>query len=360
MQEEKQNTTVKGSEISLKEVILKILDWWRFLLSKWLIILIFGLTGGALGLVLAISSDPKYQGELTFVLEDSKSNPLSAYMGLASQFGLDLGSSSGSGVFEGDNILEFLKSRLMIEATLLSPVEVDGKQKSLADVYIAAYELDKKWQDNERLKGLHFPLGLHRAKFSLQQDSVLNEIQKSILKENLQVSKPDKKLNFISVKCSSLSELFSKAFTERLVNKAIEFYVNTRLKHSKANVDRLQVVADSLETLLNRKTYALAVTRDVNQNPARQVAGVKAEVESRDKLVLQTMYGEVIKNLELSKVTMEQETPIVQIVDTPILPLEKKKLGKAMGIIIGGFLGGILIVSFLVGRRILKEAIEEA
>lgn len=360
MQSEKQHTTEKGNEVSFKDVVLQLLDWWRFLLSKWLVIVIFGLAGGALGLTTAILSKPKYVGELTFVLEDSKPSPFSAYMGLASQFGIDLGGASGGGVFEGDNIIEFLKSRLMIENTLLSPIELDGQKTTLADLYVKFNELHKKWAENERLKGLSFPPGVGREMFSRTQDSVLYEIHKHLLKDNLEVKKPDRKLNFISVKCTSLDEQFSKVFIERLVNKATEFYVKTKIQRSKVNVDRLQVVADSLELLLNRKTYALAVTKDVNQNPARQVAGVKAEVESRDKLVLQTMYGEVIKNLELSKMTMEQETPVVQIVDTPILPLTTQKLGKAKGIVIGGFLGGLLIVSVLVARRLYRQMLEEA
>ncbi len=55
------------------------------------------------------------------------------------------------------------------------------------------------------------------------------------------------------------------------------------------------------------------------------MASIGSELAMRDKTVLQTMYGEVVKNLEISKIAMAQETPIIQIVDMPILPLEKTK-----------------------------------
>src|SRR3954467_9549239 len=117
----------RDEEVSLKELLQKLVEWWRYLLSKWLVIGVFGIIGAGLGLTYALVKKPKYSAELTFVLEENKSSSLGAYAGLASQFGLDLGGGGGSGIFAGDNILEFLKSRFMVEKALLSPVEVDGK-----------------------------------------------------------------------------------------------------------------------------------------------------------------------------------------------------------------------------------------
>jgi hypothetical protein len=355
-----QEHTVQKDQITLKELILGLQKWWRYLLSKWLVIMLCGLLGAGLGLTYAFLDKTNYVGELTFVLENSsRSSPLSSYMGLASQFGIDLGSGGSSGVFEGDNIMEFLKSRMMIEKTLLSPVKIDNKTMTLVDFYIQFTELDKNWEGIPAIKGLHFPLGQERSKFTRSQDSVLNLIQESLVKSNLEISKRDKKLSFISVKCTSPQEMFSKVFVERLVKEATDFYVNTKIGHSRINVDKLQVSADSLEQLLNRKTYSLAASQDVNKNPARQVANVGTEVQARDKMFLQTMYAEVIKNLELSKMAMAQETPIVQVVDTPILPLKKARFGKLKGIIIGGFLAGFLTLVILIARRIYKEALAE-
>jgi len=356
MQETNKTADQRDDQVSMKELIMGIGAWWRYLLSKWLTIVIMGVVGAGLGLTYAFFEKVDYVAELTFVLEDSKSgSPLAAYAGLASQFGIDLGGLSSSGVFEGDNLLEFLKSRLMIEKTLLSPVTVNNQKKSLADLYTEIYELDKKWAKNPDLKDIHFPLGLPRSKFSLKQDSLLNVLQEKIVKKHLLVEKPDKKLSFVAVTCTSRDQIFSKSFTERLVREATDFYVITKTKRSQVNVDKLQVTADSLELLLNRKTYSLAELKDLNQNPARQVANVSSEVQTRDKMVLQTIYAEVIKNLEISKMSMAQETPVVQIVDSPILPLNEDKIGKVKGILIGGFLAGFFTVMWLTVRRLYRQ-----
>ena len=64
---------------------------------------------------------------------------------------------------------------------------------------------------------------------------------------------------------------------------------------------------------------------------------------------------ELVKQSELAKVTLRKDTPLIQVIDRPILPLVKEKFGKAKGILLGGFLAGFLTVLVLIGRRVLKE-----
>ena len=79
----------------------------------------------------------------------------------------------------------------------------------------------------------------------------------------------------------------------------------------------------------------------------------------REVEVLNTMYLEIIKNLEISKMTLLNQTPIIQIIDKPILPLEEDKISKTLAGILGGFLGGFLLVCFFVFRKLFKDALAE-
>jgi hypothetical protein len=355
MDKSNKNIDIPDNKLSLKDLILNFQIWVRYLFPKWRVIILFGIIGAGIGFTYAYFKKTQYVAELTFVLEDSKANSLGNYAGIASQFGIDLGGNSASGVFAGDNIIEFLKSRLMVEKTLLSPVTIDGKPISLAEFYININDLRTTWKTNPALLQLSLPVNPDRKTFSLVQDSILYTFYKTITDKNLKVTKPDKKLSFILVQCTSKNEIFSKYFTERLVKEATDFYVQTKTKRSKINVDKLQEKADSIELLLNRKTYSAAVAQDFNLNPVKNVARVNTEMVTRDKMVLQTMFGEVVKNLELSRLSMAQETPIIQIVDTPILPLKKERLGKLKSLIIGGFLGGFFILAWLIVRRLYRE-----
>jgi uncharacterized protein involved in exopolysaccharide biosynthesis len=63
----------------------------------------------------------------------------------------------------------------------------------------------------------------------------------------------------------------------------------------------------------------------------------------------------LVKQSELAKVTLRKETPLIQVIDKPILPLKKEKFGKAKGIVMGGILAGFLVVVYLITRKLLKN-----
>jgi uncharacterized protein involved in exopolysaccharide biosynthesis len=75
--------------------------------------------------------------------------------------------------------------------------------------------------------------------------------------------------------------------------------------------------------------------------------------------VLNTMYLEIIKNLELSKITLLDQTPIINIIDTPKLPLDKENISNILAGIIGGFLGGFLSLCYFIFRKLFKDALVE-
>jgi uncharacterized protein involved in exopolysaccharide biosynthesis len=70
------------------------------------------------------------------------------------------------------------------------------------------------------------------------------------------------------------------------------------------------------------------------------------------------MYLEIVKNLEISKMTLLNQTPIINIIDKPILPLEQQKTSKTLSGILGGFLGGFFSVCFFVFGKLFNDALE--
>ena len=168
-----QNSTEQfdNDEISLKELILKIKEWYIFLLSKWKLIVLMGVIGGLIGFTYAYFQKPTYKATLTFAMEEEKSGGggLGGALGLASQFGIDLG-SSGGGAFSGANLIELMKSRKLVEKTLLSPITVNGKTQSIVDYYLEFNEVKKGWDEKPLLKNLQFPIDADRSNFTLQQD----------------------------------------------------------------------------------------------------------------------------------------------------------------------------------------------
>lgn len=347
-------------EISLKELFHKIGKAWRFLLSKWKTILIAGLIGGIFGLAYSIFKKPSYTATVSFVLEEQKSGGglLGSYAGIASQFGINLGGTDGQGLFTGDNIMEFLKSRRMIQKTLLTPVELDGKKELLVDRYVDFSKLRKAWSKEPKLANFRF---IPDTTGVFLQDSVLGNIYKALLKDNLTIEKPDKKLNIISVEVESRDELFSKAFAEQLIKNVSVDYIRSRTKNSAESVAVLTRMVDSVRNELNEAIGGVAAATEANPNANRAFQSLKVPSQKRtvDVQANTAIFSELVKQQELARMTLRNEKPLIQILDRPILPLDKSKVGKAQGIIIGAFLFGFLTVFFLLARSFIKEVMEE-
>lgn len=345
-------------EMSLRDIILKLRVWQKYLKSKWIIILIGGLLGAILGLTYSFLKKPLYTAQLSFaVQDDNSSGKLGAAAGLASQFGIDLGGSSLGGAFSGDNLLELMKSRSMVENTLLTPVEVDGKKQTLVELYISFNKWREGWANIPQLKDISFLPGADRSKFVLKQDSVLGVIYQLLVKKNLSVDKVDKDLSIITVKVESKNELFSKYFTEILVKEVSDFYIDTKTKKSAQNVNVLQRLTDSVRSQLNSAISSVASSSDINPNanPALQILKVPAQHRQVDVEANGAMLTELVKNLELAKISLRKETPFIQIIDRPILPLDMKIIKKPMACIVGGMIGALLMMVAIVFLKSYKN-----
>lgn len=349
-----ENKRIQTEQVSLKEVVLKLREYYGYLLSKWLIIVLLGLLGGVLGIAYAWFKKPIYVAATTFVLEEGeKGGGLGQYAGLASMVGIDLG-GGGGGIFQGDNILALYKSRSMIQRTLLTEVEYDNKKQLLIDRYIDFNKLRESWKSKPNLKNIQFT----SSNVTRVQDSILGSIVKDIDKGILDVAKPDKKLNIIKVEVQSGDEFFAKNFNEQIVKNVNDFYVRTKTKKSIDNVAILQQKTDSVRAVMNGAIYTGAVTADAtpNLNPARQAQRVVPMQRSQfNAETNKEILGELVKNLELSKISLRKETPLIQVIDQPIYPLEVSKAGKSKSAIVGGLLFGFLTVIILLINKILKD-----
>ena len=358
------NSNIENDEISLKEIVVIIKEWAAFLLSKWKIILLAGFIGGAIGLVIASKQKPTYKAVLTFAMEDDKGGGggggLSGALGLASSFGIDLGGAGGGGAFAASNLAELMKSRLLVEKVLLEPIIINGKTISLAEYYIQINKLREGWDKNPTLQNIQFLPNTDRSNFTLQQDSILQQIHKSLIdKDRLSIMQKDKKVTILSIIVTSENEIFSKIFCESIAKETSDFYIETKSKKSKINVNVLQRQTDSVRNALNAAISGVANETDnvYNLNPAFNIKGAPSKKKQIDVQANTAILTNLVVQLELAKITLRKETPLIQLIDSPIFPLPKEKYGKLKSIILGGFLAGFLYILFLIFGRLYRKII---
>jgi hypothetical protein len=324
--------------IVLGDVIESIKRFFAYLRSQFVLIALCGLVGLVLPLIYRALQKPAYAASTTFILEE-KSATGGGLAGIASQVGLDLGSlGSGSSLFTGDNILDIIKSRVIIEKVLLTPIS-GNSGKTLADLYLEFSGMGEK---------LPAPVSFASPSVThtVYQDSVLYVMYDQIAKKNVSVDRLNKKGSIFKIITVSQNQVFSKNFAERLLKETTTYYVNVKTSTAAANVKRLQARGDSLLRVLNAKSYNAASFQILDPNVAFKSMSVPAEVSSRDKSIVFSIYAEVTKNLEMSRIALVSQTPVIQLLDVPKYPLmDDRKSYLFLGLV--GFIAGIFAAIFL-------------
>ena len=70
------------------------------------------------------------------------------------------------------------------------------------------------------------------------------------------------------------------------------------------------------------------------------------------------MYGEIIKNLEISKVTLLNQKPLINIIDFPRFPLEAIFFTKFQALVLFGFTGAMLASIYVICAFLIRGALE--
>jgi hypothetical protein len=160
------------------------------------------------------------------------------------------------------------------------------------------------------------------------------------------VDRLNKKGSIFKIVTVSQNQIFSKNFAERLLKETTTYYVNVKTSSALANVKRLQARGDSLLRVLNAKSYNAASFQILDPNVAFKSMSVPAEVSSRDKSIVFSIYAEVTKNLEMSRIALVSQTPVIQLLDVPKYPLmDDRKSYLFLGLV--GFIAGIFAAIFL-------------
>jgi hypothetical protein len=316
---------------------------YKKVMLRWKLYLFVFLTSFVLIFVYNSIRKSKYISEVTFIVDESKPMSLSAISSvISSQLGADLGGSSG--LLMGDNILELLKSRAIAKKVLLEKREKD--YINLGNLYLQTSGLEKSIIKKYNLNPTkHF--NLIEADKHLQ-DSLIRVIHERLFKNQITIFRVDKKMSFVKVRCLYTNEEFSKEFVDRLVKEVSDYYIKMKTAKSRMIVERIQNRADSLYAVLKGKTFASAFgqSRSADLNPFFSDVTANIEMNARDKQITLTVYTEVIKNLELAKMNLSQDTPAIQIIDSSEYPLKNDKLGLIAKVFFGTTIS--LVISFFV------------
>lgn len=343
-------------EMSLKEIVEIFKKWFGFLYGKKIFFLIISCCFGIAAFFYAKSIELEYSAKTSFIL--STENKSGGLISAVSQFGLDLGSGGGGDMFSSDNIMMLFKSRLMLQKALM--MKIDNSNETLLNYYIRKSKFAKIISGNPRLAG-SFPFPDDASKpLSLVQDSLIRIIRSTIVNENLTVEKPDKKNSLIEVEVKSKDEFFSYNLVNSLVNQTIDFYVQTKTKVARENVKMLSNTADSLRSILAQIVSGNAdvVDRTFNLNPAYLKNRAVVTANQNRLPIVTSALGEVEKSLVQARLSLQKETPLLQVIDKATLPLVVIQKSKKMFALYGILLGFVSTLMGLIIYKLFTDGLE--
>ena len=332
------NILIEDEPFSISQVFINMKNSFVQLLTHWKKLSLFAIIGGIMGVLIAWFTPTTYTAKTTFVVEEAKSGGSSILSSLAGQTGLDIASlSGGNGLFSGDNVLLLLKSTSLVKKSLLTPYD---ETQTLADAYANVNHLKQKWKSNSKInKEINFGGNLTRL-----EDSLLQTMMYTIINKEISITRMDKKVSIFELLVTSKDEKFSYLFATNLLKKTAEFYIDIKVGNLRKNVVRLQERADSLLDLLDKKTFnaAEATSQMLNGNRALPDLVSSSEISTRNKTIQTTVYTSLIQNLELSKTSLIQQTPVFQNLDNPEYPLKISKTSKLLYSIVGAMIAVVI------------------
>ena len=341
-------------KISLSFLYERLKDWILFLFSKWGTIVL----GTLCILFFTISYNylvkPTYFARTTFVLDNDSTSSMGDLSSLASLAGINASSFiDASSLFQIDNIQELYRSNTMIKKTLMSTANDGKKDFKLIDRFIEVEKLKNKWDKI----GVNIDNFESTKTISRTKDSLIKELIKTIKKENLIVDKPSRKTTILEIGFDHKDEILAKTFNENLVKIVNQFYNKTKTLKTGSNLKILQRQSDSVKIVLDTSIMLLAeIDQSIpNPNPLSKVNLVPYQKAMIDVQANSAIYQELLKQLELAKVTHRNNMPLIQVIDSPNYPLENSRWKLLKTIVYGIIMGSIFSIFSLSFKRTIDS-----
>lgn len=360
-------------ELTLKDVILFVKSYLDDLLLRWKWILIAGIFLGILFAFVAYFQPKTYKEQLTFMMDETASKKGNMFESLAL-----LGDLFGSGN-SGDNlgkILQLFESKKIIHSTLFDTTTINGKTDFLANHFIKLYSIETLVKDYKYFNSIGFKIGWPQKllktsdfqfthgnfeEFTPKENQFLRLIYEKV-NGNPRVgispalnSELNEKTGIMTLSMVSEYEDLTLGVLNNIYKQLSYFFITKSVEKQKKTYDIMTFKRDSVLSELKTAEYRLADFKDSN----RKLVTVKGYLNQlkleREVTILNIMYGEVVKQLEITDFTLRNMTPVVQIIDLPRRPIVWSKPSWIKKLLTYGIIGAILACIFFVIRKFFRD-----
>lgn len=268
-----------------------------------------------------------------------------------------------------DNIklVALAKSARIIQEAMLKKITIQGEEDYVANHIIGQYDLHNNWNkesDNTRFKSISLTdfVFTRSATSNLtdQEKRAMYELQKLVLGSQkgsralMNIDYNDK-TEIFDLSVTTFNDELTDGLLHAIYDCLREFYIFETIGRPKKTYDLLAAKEDSLENLLNKYERSLAYTEDRTAGLIGSSAKVNISSITRELDKTKNLYSEVRRNMESIETILQTDTPNFQVLDQNFIPIEDASSfvrSLAIGLFLGGFLGSI----YIIGRKIVRDA----
>ncbi len=337
------------------ETEIDLIDLAKYLWKDYKLVLKCAGIGFVVGIIVAFSLPKEYTTTVKLAPEGGGNNRLSNLAGLAGLAGINLNSVSEKDGINSDIYPDVIESTpFLLEFMDMTVTTQDGENTYSFYDYMLKEQKQAWWKSvmGSPMKLIAWIRSIGKEKQSTPNDTIdifnLTPAQvafTSVLKSRI-LFEPDKKSGIISVTAKMQDPLISAVIVDSTIQK-LQRYI-TDYKTKKARYDLL--INQQLYEQAKKNYYAieddLAQMKDRNRGLKSEALTIKIERQQNERDLAYTIYNQAAQQVEVSKLKLQEITPIYTILEPARVPLQESSPNKKMIILAFIFLGAFGIVGY--------------
>jgi uncharacterized protein involved in exopolysaccharide biosynthesis len=277
----------------------------------------------------------------------SKAGGLGQFAGLASLAGIDVSSAAGGGsdAVRPDLYPDVLKSTPFFLELLKIKVRTKDNKEMLFSQFYDTFVLDNKIDEkNTKIK---FPTSNQYIAVSYQTENNLKDLRERIS------AVIDKKTGLITVTVKLPDPVVATLITDYGMNFLTNYITNYRTEKSKRDLNFLAERLDAAKGKYFNNQAKKAQYSDQYQLSMMklQTADLQRERIESEYKISSTFYNTLLQKYEEAKLKVQQETPVIKVLEPPVVPNKRSEPKRAIIVLIATFLGGIFGIIFGLIRK---------
>lgn len=277
----------------------------------------------------------------------SKAGGLGQFAGLASLAGIDVSSAAGGGsdAIRPDLYPDVLKSTpFFLDLFKIKVKTKDNKEMTFSQFYDTFVLNNDIKQENTKIK---FPTSNQYITVSYQTEKNLKDLRERIS------AVIDKKSGLITVTVKLPDPVVATIITDYSMNFLANYITNYRTEKAKRDLNFLAERLDAAKGKYYTNQAKKAQYSDQYQLSMMklQAADLQRERIESEYKISSTFYNSLLQKYEEAKLKLQQETPVIKVLEPPVVPNKRSEPKRAIVVLLATFLGGILGIIFGLIRK---------